>query len=414
MPAQKDRTGAPGGETPAALAERLRERISADAHRNGPTQGNGADEIEVPSQREVAIDVCRAILAEAGAGTAEHSDDVVLITEAIGERMGFTGVQAGDLLAAARLHDIGKVWVPARILEKPGPLDDEEWEVIRRHTVVGEQILSSVSELTEVGHLVRHSHERWDGKGYPDGLAGAEIPLGSRIIFCADAFHAIRSDRPYRAGRSADEALAEIKRCAGSQFDPTVATALEEVVRERQSRPRGAGSSRLIALFMCLAIGGAGTAIARSDLLGDPDHPAPSSPAQVAPAVPPRPETPAGSTDPAASSGAPAKHRRHHAHASRHVKQATSGQTAAPDESTGGSGGWHGSGNSASAPGHTKPSSSSGPGKSGSAPGHNKPSVSSGPGKSGSAPGHTKRTSQGGATSSPGNSGSSPGHNKER
>jgi hypothetical protein len=155
---------------------------------------------------------------------------------------------------------------------------------MRRHTVVGEEILSSVSALTDVGRLVRHSHERWDGKGYPDGLMGPEIPLGSRIIFCADAFHAIRCDRPYRAGRSANEALAEIKRFAGSQFDPTVATALEEVVRERQSRPRGAASSRLFALLMCLVVGAAGTAIARSGLLSEASAPPPSQSPKPPPA----------------------------------------------------------------------------------------------------------------------------------
>ena len=159
--------------------------------------------------------------------------------------------------------------MPKRILEKTGPLTDREWGVMRQHTLVGEEILSPVGELAQVGHLVRHSHERWDGTGYPDGLRGEGIPLGSRIIFCADTFHAIRSDRPYRPGRSADEALAEIRRCAGTQFDPTVANALEEVVRERRSRPRGARSSRLLALVMCLVIGGAGTALAHSDLLGE-------------------------------------------------------------------------------------------------------------------------------------------------
>src|SRR4051812_14713142 len=281
MPAQIDSTiGATRDSTVAALEQRLRTAVDSGSNSNGRHAGeavgsNGA--IQTPPARDVAIDVCRAILAEAGAGTAEHSDDVVLITEAIGQRMGLSGAEAGDLLAAARLHDIGKVWVPSAILEKSGSLSDEEWALMRRHTVVGEQILSSVPELADVGRLVRHSHERWDGRGYPDGLMGAEIPLGSRIVFCADAFHAIRSNRPYRKGRSGREALAEIKRCAGSQFDPTVAAALEEVVRERRKRPRAGGSSRLFALLMCLVVGGTGTALARSDLLGEPSARPPSS-----------------------------------------------------------------------------------------------------------------------------------------
>jgi hypothetical protein len=225
------------------------------------------------------------MLANANAGTAQHSDDVVLITEAIGERMKISGDEAGDLLAAARLHDIGKAWIPPELLEKPGPLSPGEWELMRQHTLVGERILSSVEELNEVARLVRHSHERWDGRGYPDGLAGSEIPLGSRIIFCADAFHAIRCDRPYRAGRSAREAVAEISRCAGTQFDPRVASALEQVVRERSRGPRGkgGGSARLFALLMCLVIGGAGSAVARSGVLPEPSLPPAHSASATAP-----------------------------------------------------------------------------------------------------------------------------------
>ncbi|HSR22717.1 MAG TPA: HD-GYP domain-containing protein, partial [Candidatus Eisenbacteria bacterium] len=277
MPAHRHSTTDPGASAVDLLARRLSDAVSLGPNGNGGNGANGGNGGSAASARQVALEVGAAMLADASAGTAEHSDDVVLITEAIGERMGIEGEQAGDLLAAARLHDIGKAWVPNRLLEKAGPLTDEEWEVMRQHTVVGERILSSVEELREVARLVRHSHERWDGGGYPDGLAGSEIPLGSRIIFCADAFHAIRCDRPYRSGRSAREAVAEINRCAGTQFDPRVAGALEQVVRERSRRPRGVGgSTRLFALFMCLAILGGGTALARSGLLNEP--PAPSQP----------------------------------------------------------------------------------------------------------------------------------------
>src|SRR3954470_11468718 len=140
MPAQSERIiRTPRENSLAVLSERLRAAVESRANgaRNAHGNGNGnGGAIRTPSDREVAIDVCRAILAEAGAGTAEHSDDVVLITEAIGQRMGFSDAEAGDLLVAARLHDIGKVWVPSAILEKSGSLTEEEWAVMRRHTVV--------------------------------------------------------------------------------------------------------------------------------------------------------------------------------------------------------------------------------------------------------------------------------------
>jgi hypothetical protein len=273
--------GSNGDAAAASLSRRLREavgaerasRINSDSAAGGTSAGRGwADNpISKERARRIAGDVGASMLAAASAGTAQHSDDVVLIAEAIGERVGVAGEDAADLLTAARLHDIGKTWIPGDLLEKPGPLTEEEWALMRRHTIVGEQIMSSVVELREVGRLVRHSHERWDGTGYPDGLAGEEIPLGSRVIFVADAFHAIRCDRAYRAGSSAQEAVTEILRCAGTQFDPRIAETLEEVVRERDRPVRGVPrSTRLVALLMCLVVGGAGSAVARSGLLGEP------------------------------------------------------------------------------------------------------------------------------------------------
>ena len=273
MPVTEDsRLRPPGGDTAELLSRRLRDAVSLIANGHGGGNGNGANGLGRDRARRIAADIGAAMLADVNEGTAEHSDDVVLIAEAIGERLRIRGEAAGDLLTAARLHDIGKAWVPPELLEKPGPLTPGEWKLMRQHTLVGERILSSVEELDEVSRLVRHSHERWDGTGYPDGLAGREIPLGSRIIFCADAFHAIRCDRPYRPGRSAREAVAEISRCAGTQFDPRVASALEQVVRERsigQRRGTG-GSTRLLALLMCLVLGGAGSAIARSGVFPEP------------------------------------------------------------------------------------------------------------------------------------------------
>ncbi len=157
--------------------------------------------------------------------------------------------------------------MPTEILDKPGPLDDDEWEIIREHTVIGERMLRAVPEMGAVANMVRHSHESWDGSGYPDGLAGEEIPLASRIILCADAFHAIRSDRPYRAGRTADEALKEVQASAGRQFDPRVVEALVAVARDVRRANRAAlpRPRRLAALLAALAVGGGSTAYAASD-----------------------------------------------------------------------------------------------------------------------------------------------------
>jgi HD-GYP domain-containing protein (c-di-GMP phosphodiesterase class II) len=130
-----------------------------------------------------------------------------------------------QLMEAAELHDIGKVAVPDAILDKPAALDEQEWGFMRRHTILGERILTGAPALREVARLVRASHERFDGRGYPDGLAGEEIPLGARIVAVCDAFDAMTSDRPYRSATSADDARRELERCAGSQFDPAVVAA---------------------------------------------------------------------------------------------------------------------------------------------------------------------------------------------
>ena len=129
------------------------------------------------------------------------------------------------------LHDIGKIAIPDEILHKPGPLDERDWAFVRKHTVVGERIVGASPALRPVGRIVRSSHERWDGTGYPDGLAGEEIPLAARIVFACDALSAMTTRRPYHEAMSIDEALAELVRCSGSQFDPAV------VAAARRDRP---------------------------------------------------------------------------------------------------------------------------------------------------------------------------------
>jgi HD-GYP domain-containing protein (c-di-GMP phosphodiesterase class II) len=137
---------------------------------------------------------------------------------------------AGDIALlefAARLHDLGKLAVPDTILQKPGPLDEAEWEIMRRHPEWGAEMVSSVPGLERLGLLVASHHERWDGSGYPDGLAGEAIPMASRVISVCDAYEAMVSRRPYRASLSTEAALGELTAGAGSQFDPSVVAAVE-------------------------------------------------------------------------------------------------------------------------------------------------------------------------------------------
>jgi diguanylate cyclase (GGDEF)-like protein len=161
----------------------------------------------------------------------EHANAVKALALALGKTLGLTGGELTALSRASELHDIGKIAIPDAILNKPTPLDEEEWEFIRQHTVLGERIVSAAASLAPVGRLIRSSHERWDGAGYPDGLAGEEIPLSSRIVFVCDAYDAITADRPYAPARDPEAALEEIRRNAGSQFDPAVVAALDRVMR---------------------------------------------------------------------------------------------------------------------------------------------------------------------------------------
>jgi diguanylate cyclase (GGDEF)-like protein/putative nucleotidyltransferase with HDIG domain len=175
-------------------------------------------------------DVLLQALYEREPDLHEHTNDVARLARALGEQLGIKGDLLERLVHAALLHDVGKIAVPDSILRKHGPLDRSECAFIERHTVIGERILAASTALRSVGAIVRSSHEHWDGRGYPDGLRGEAIPLEARVIAVCDAFSAMTSDRPYRAALSEREAVDEIARCAGSQFDPTVARALRAVV----------------------------------------------------------------------------------------------------------------------------------------------------------------------------------------
>ena len=171
----------------------------------------------------------------------EHSHGVVALALAVGDELGIDGRERRDLEFAALLHDVGKIHVPDAILNKPGRLTDAEFEVIKRHPADGQRMLERIGGvLADVGVIVRHHHERWDGRGYPDRIAGAAIPLPARIICACDAFSAMTTDRSYRRAMPEGVALAELRDCAGSQFDPHVVAAILAVCERTGATPAAA------------------------------------------------------------------------------------------------------------------------------------------------------------------------------
>jgi diguanylate cyclase (GGDEF)-like protein len=199
-----------------------------------------------------ARDVLLQVLSEREPDLHEHVNDVAALATGLAHRLGLDAMELSDVARAAELHDIGKLALPEEMLSKPGPLWKSEWELMRHHTIIGERMLKVAPSLQRVATYVRASHERWDGRGYPDGLAGEEIPLAARIIAVCDAYHAIRTDRPYRDGTTASEALAELRRCAGEQFDARVVEALAEeiapeITAEAMAEQRGLGAGDALA-----------------------------------------------------------------------------------------------------------------------------------------------------------------------
>jgi putative nucleotidyltransferase with HDIG domain len=175
----------------------------------------------------------RALLAAVNARdsyTALHSRQVVTLARTVARRLGLEDAQVNEVEHVALLHDLGKIAVPDAILRKPGPLTPTEQAIMRRHPVVGAEILASTPELAYLAPAVRAEHERWDGDGYPHGLAGEAIPIASRITFVCDAYNAMTSNRPYRRAMSPDAARTEIARQSGTQFCPSCAEALVAVL----------------------------------------------------------------------------------------------------------------------------------------------------------------------------------------
>ncbi len=184
--------------------------------------------------RHETKDVMLRILAERDPLLGLHLGDVADLAEVVAVALGLGDQDVERVRHAAELHDIGKVAIPDAILTKPGPLTDGEWEFVRRHTIIGERILSASTALAGIGPLVRASHERWDGGGYPDALAGEDIPLGARIVAVCDAYDAMTKGRPHRPARTPQAALDELRACSGTQFDPGVVTAFTAAVQARR------------------------------------------------------------------------------------------------------------------------------------------------------------------------------------
>jgi two-component system, cell cycle response regulator len=184
------------------------------------------------SSRTQTRDVLLQVLREREPELHHHLAGVAALAVAVGRRLALSAEQLDEVTRAAELHDVGKIAIPDEILHKPARLDADEWQLMRQHTIIGDRILGAAPAMRPVAEIVRASHERWDGTGYPDGLAGEGIPLGARIVSVCDAFHAMTTPRSYQRTLTREEALAELRSCAGTQFDPDVVEAFGAVAAE--------------------------------------------------------------------------------------------------------------------------------------------------------------------------------------
>jgi two-component system, cell cycle response regulator len=182
------------------------------------------------------VEVLAALVEAHDTSTGKHSQEVSDLIRQLAFLLGLTPTEARMISIAGQLHDIGKVAIPDTILRKPGPLTDEEWALMRTHPELGANMVSFVPTLRPLAPIIRAHHERWDGRGYPDALSREIIPFGARIIAVVDAYMAMTEDRPYQKARPAEEAVEELKRCAGTQFDPLIVAALERLLRVSQEQ----------------------------------------------------------------------------------------------------------------------------------------------------------------------------------
>jgi HD-GYP domain-containing protein (c-di-GMP phosphodiesterase class II) len=186
-----------------------------------------------PDAPAASVLALKAALDARDRETGEHSQATAVLAVAVAGRLGLDDREVAEIARVALLHDVGNIGVPDAILYKRGPLDTDEWTEMRRHPVVGERIIAAVPDLETLANAVRAEHERWDGGGYPDGLAGEGVPLASRIVLACDAFLAMTERRPYRRSLTRAAARAELQRNAGTQFDPAVVEALLAVLDAR-------------------------------------------------------------------------------------------------------------------------------------------------------------------------------------
>jgi two-component system cell cycle response regulator len=183
---------------------------------------------------ELVTAVLHAALAQRHPELDEHSSDVAGDVELLARALGLEEAAVGLIIRAGDLHDVGKLGIPDEIINRPGAPTESEWEFMRQHTVMGERIIAAAGPAMEpIAPLVRASHERWDGQGYPDGLAGEAIPLGARIVTICDSFRAMLSTRPYKQAMTLEDAVQELRRCAGTQFDPHLVEVFCTIIERR-------------------------------------------------------------------------------------------------------------------------------------------------------------------------------------
>ncbi len=190
------------------------------------------------SGRSAAVQALTRALEARDFLTEGHSERLQELVVTLAHSKDMAEAEINDLLLLAQFHDLGKVGIPDRILFKPGPLNDEEWQEMRQHSQIGYQIAQSVPDLAPIADWVLKHHERWDGEGYPSGLQGEEIPLPCRILAIVDAYDAMISDRPYRKGMSSEQAVQELRRCAGTQFDPDLVERFVQLLQPSRNEQR--------------------------------------------------------------------------------------------------------------------------------------------------------------------------------